>query len=363
PNWGFTDLQKDKNGTGEQNNAPLRKLMMEVTAAIREMDKKHIVIIEGNGWGNNYNGVLPPWDNNMVLSFHKYWNFNDDASIKHIIDYRDKYNIPVWLGETGENSNVWFTDAIHLLEKNNIGWAWWPLKKLGNNNPLQVRNNPAYEQVQRYWRNDGPKPDAATAYKGLMELANATNIKANIVHHDVIDAMIRQPSTNQTKAFVANRLNKSLNIDATGYDFGRNGYAYFDTDTANYHVTTGKRTAGNRGNIYRNDGVDIQKAATADSYFVSDIEDGEWLQYTINVSAKGNYNLAVLASAEKDGGKVSVLNGDAMLVKDVTVPATGNTEKWQLLKIGKVYLNKGENKLRILATKGGFNLAQVQLSK
>ena len=63
----------------------------------------------------------------------------------------DQYNIPVWIGETGENSNTWFTEAIRLFEKNNIGWSWWPLKKLGNNNPLQIKSNPAYDSLVDYW--------------------------------------------------------------------------------------------------------------------------------------------------------------------------------------------------------------------
>lgn len=86
----------------------------------------------------------------MVLSYHKYWNKNDLASIKNMIAARDKYNIPIWLGETGENSNVWFTEAIRLLEENNIGWCWWPLKKLGSNNPLQIKSNLNYDQVVNY---------------------------------------------------------------------------------------------------------------------------------------------------------------------------------------------------------------------
>ena len=113
--------------------------MRDITTAIREVDKKHLLIIEGNGWGNNYNAILPPWDNNMALSFHKYWNKNDLNSIQAILNKREQYKVPVWLGETGENSNVWFSEAIHLLESNNIGWAWWPLKKMGFNNPLEVK--------------------------------------------------------------------------------------------------------------------------------------------------------------------------------------------------------------------------------
>ena len=78
----------------------------------------------------------------------------DRASIAHILNIRDTYKVPVWLGETGENSNTWFTQAIALFEKHNIGWAWWPLKKLGFNNPLQIKSNTAvsYTHLDVYKR-------------------------------------------------------------------------------------------------------------------------------------------------------------------------------------------------------------------
>jgi len=364
PNWGFQNLEKDKNGTGEQKNEPLRKLMVDITKAIREVDKKHIIIIEGNGWGNNYNGVLPQWDNNMVLSFHKYWNFNDQASIQHIINFRDKYNIPAWLGETGENSNVWFTEAVRLLEKNNIGWSWWPLKKLGFNNPLQIRSNPNYDQVLRYWNGKGNKPGESNAYSGLMELARYTNISTNILHKDVVDAMIRQPFTSETKPFAAQILNDNLEIKAVNYDLGQNGFAYYDKDTANYHISTGKRSSGNKGGSYRNDGVDIRKSAEDyEHYFVSDFEDAEWLQYSFNVASSGKYTIRLKVASDKDDAKVSVMGGNKYLAKGIAVPNTGNAEKWQIVEIKNINLNKGKNQLRIAAEKGGFNFSSIELSK
>ena len=158
PNWGFEDTVNDRNGLQEKKNVELRQLLMDITKSIREVDNRHIIIIEGNGWGNNYNGMLRPSDGNMVLSFHKYWNSNDLKSIQHILNFREQYNMPVWLGETGENSNVWFTEAIHLFETNNIGWSWWPLKKLGNNNPLQIKSNPDYNALVDYWNGKSDKP-------------------------------------------------------------------------------------------------------------------------------------------------------------------------------------------------------------
>jgi hypothetical protein len=47
-----------------------------------------MVIIEGNGWGNNYNGMFPLWDDNMVLSFHKYWTYNNQGAIQQILDLK-----------------------------------------------------------------------------------------------------------------------------------------------------------------------------------------------------------------------------------------------------------------------------------
>ena len=75
PNWGFAD-RNDKHGCNETGNAPLRTLLERTTRAIREIDKRHMIVIEGNCWGNNYRGVLDAglWDDNLVLSFHKYWN-------------------------------------------------------------------------------------------------------------------------------------------------------------------------------------------------------------------------------------------------------------------------------------------------
>lgn len=361
PNWGFENPAKDKNGTAEQKNAPLRKLLTNITAAIREVDKKHIIIIEGNGWGNNYKGILPPWDNNTVLSFHKYWNYNDQQSIRHIINYRDKYNMPVWLGETGENSNVWFTEAIALLEKNNIGWSWWPLKKMGVSNPLQIKENPDYQQVLNYWRSGEHKPSESKAYNGLLELAACSNIRSNSVHRDVIDAMIRQPSSSLSLPYHTILVDQSATIPAVNYDLGRNQIAYYDKDTANYRVSTGKHSAGNRGQIYRNDGVDIRKEEKGnEKYYVSDIEDHEWLQYTINVKEKAWYTVKLKVASESKGAKLAVMNNDQSS-EEITLPLTGAAEKWQTVESEKLKFNKGLNRLRIKAVKGGFNLAEIQI--
>src|SRR5450432_3191445 len=326
PNWGFEDSLNDRNGLREEKNIPLKQLLVEITSAIREVDKNHIIIIEGNGWGNNYKGMLGPWDKNMVLSFHKYWNHNDQQSIEHIINFRNQYNIPVWLGETGENSNVWFTQAIQLFERNNIGMSWWPLKKLGNNNPLQIRSNHNYEALLAYWNGKRPNPPKESdVYSGLLELATYTRFETNIVHRDVIDAMMRQPFSYKAIPFKPNKIMNGAILNAVDYDLGINGVAYYDTDTTNYHESPKEANGGNHGHVYRNDGVDIRKdSALYESYYVTDIEDSEWLQFTIDVTQAGTYNLELLAASNNDTGKISILDNDKTMTENIALPNTGD---------------------------------------
>lgn len=351
PNWGFGKAD-DKNGCSEEKNPPLRQLMIDITKTIREVDQKHIIIIEGNCWGNNYKGIFPLWDNNLVVSFHKYWSFNDEATIKGPLDIREQNNVPIWLGESGENSNPWFRDAIHLIEERNIGWAWWPLKKLGYNNPLQVKMPADYQKVLDYWAGKGPRPSPAEAGKGLMEFADNLKLENCIYHKDVIDAMFRQTKSNDTKPFASNTTGKP--VRAVDFDMGRNKYAYADTDTGNYWVS-GQPGAGNQGHVYRNDGVDIGGADG--KYYVDHFETGEWIQYTVRAPKAGTYNITLnVSSARSCKVGVSVNNGK---ISETTIPDT--SEQWQKVLAGKVSLKKGANAIRVRAVEGGFNFESLEV--
>lgn len=364
PNWGFED-PADRNGLKESGNKPLRELMVKITEAIRSVDKKHIIIIEGNGWGNNYKGVFPLWDNNTVISFHKYWNHNDARSIQHMLDARTQQNAPVWVGETGENSNVWFADAVQLLESNNIGWCWWPLKKLGNNNPLEIRSNPEYDRLVDYWNGrEKTAPTPEEARKGLMQLASNTHARYNNVCRDVIDALIRQPFNAKTVPFTpARSAANQWTINAVDYDLGRQGTAYYDKDTGNYRVSTGRNSAGNRGRAYRNDGVDIYRdSADAGTFYVGSIEDGEWLQYTITLDKRATYDLRIV-SAAPNAGNISVYVDGRPVAENAPVNNTGSYHTWQTQSVGKLDLDKGTHVIKIKADKGGFNVKQLLLAK
>ncbi|UEG54657.1 cellulase family glycosylhydrolase [Mucilaginibacter daejeonensis] len=356
PNWGFESAD-DKRGTKETKNVPLRQLMVDITKAIREVDKKHIIIIEGNGFGNNYSGIFPLWDKNMVLSFHKYGNFNTQATIQNFLTMSEQNNVPLWLGESGENSNTWFTDCIRLVESHNIGWSWWQEKKIGINNPLEIKLTPSYQKLLDHWTGKGPKPSQAEAIAALDEFLQNVKLENNIYHKDVTDAMFRQVRTTATVPF--KKLTTGTVIQAVDYDLGRQRYAYYDRDTARYQYTPGVNTDGNRGHSYRNDGVDIKHDATG--HYVFNIEDTEWMQYTVNSPAANAYTLKLMVRSAEGKGKVSVMVDGKAVVADAALGKA--SAEWYPIEVKNVVLKKGANAIRLMANEGGFELKSLELNK
>lgn len=358
PNWNFTGT--NINGCDENSNAPLRELMVDITKAIREVDKNHLVIIEGNCWGNNYNGIFPLWDENMALSFHKYWNYNNTEAIQKFLDLRRELNVPVWLGESGENSNVWFRDVIALVEANNIGWAFWPMKKVENiAGVTSVTKNPDYETLLKYWKTGGEKPAPEFAKKALMQLAENYKMERVTIKPDVIDAMFRQVQSNETLPYKNHTM--PGRIYASEYDLGTQGFAYSDTGVANYWVSDGTHADWNNGKVMRNDGVDLQvcKDTITNGYEVFDIADKEWLLFTAEVKKAGKYDLAIRYAGETEGS-LHLEQGGESLTQIIKLPPTGGKTNYKSVVLEDIPLKAAVKKIKVVFEKGGFSLNYLE---
>jgi aryl-phospho-beta-D-glucosidase BglC (GH1 family) len=189
PNWTFEG--KDKNGKEDSHNRPIWELYQAITKAIRAVDRNHMLIIEGNGWGNNYNGFPGSWDTNLALSFHKYWNPNTQEAIARFLALREKYHLPLWLGESGENNNQWFRECVALVEQHHIGWAWWPHKKVNSRScTLTIKASADFQQVVNYWNSGGTRPSRELAAHGLFELAENAKASNCTFNSNVVQALI-----------------------------------------------------------------------------------------------------------------------------------------------------------------------------
>ena len=343
-------------------NTLLKALYQEITDSIRTVDTNHILFIEGNWFANDFTGLTPPWDGNMVYSPHKYWSFNDQATIQWVLDIRETYNVPLYFGEAGENSNVWFRDAIRLFEDYNIGWAWWPMKKIESiSGPLSVIKTPEYQVLLDYWSGNGEKPEAGFATDALMETADLLKIENCRYQKDVIDAMFRQVNGDEPMPFNIHGIPGV--IYASDFDMGLPGRAYFDTDIANYHVSTGNYTAWNRGWSYRNDGVDIEPSfdnINSNGYNVGFVAQGEWMQYTVNVLENAAYDVRVRVASESSGGAFHFSMADADICETIQVPATGGWQEWQAVTIPDLILTGEDKHLRFAIDQKEFNVGSFE---
>ena len=336
PNWNLSGSE-------------IRNLYVQVTNAIRSHDTNHIIFIEGNWFANDYTGLTPPWDDNMVYSFHKYWNVNTQNTIQWVLDMRNQYNVPLWMGESGENSNVWFKEAISLFEDNDIGWSWWPWKRIETTvSSLSITSNSNYNAVVEYFKGNASAPSASTAYQGLLEIAEASKIENCEFRKDVIDAMLRQPSSDELKPF-ANHSIPGL-IHATHYDMGSQGIAYYDTEYGNYSGSGGT-TTWNRGWVFRNDGVDISTSnsggSNSNGYSVGYVRDREWIKYTVNVLQDGFYDIESTYAADDSGGKIQFEMNDIIITPVLSLNSTGSFSNFASITTKTSYLFAGEYQLKI----------------
>ena len=90
---GGYDLINEPNWHLGQNNRDLKQLYDQIIAAIREVDQNHIIFIEGNWFANDHSGLWPFDDDNVVLSFHRYWCDNTTETILDYLQMRDQYNV------------------------------------------------------------------------------------------------------------------------------------------------------------------------------------------------------------------------------------------------------------------------------
>ncbi len=337
-------------------NQALRDLYIRITDTIRAVDNNHIIFIEGNWFATDFSGLTPPWDDNMAYSFHKYWNVNSTSAIQSYINLRNSTNCPLWLGETGENSNKWFVDCVELMKNNNIGWAWWPLKKIESiAGPLSAVKLPAYQNLLNYWSGSGSPPTAQYAYDALVSQVYKLRLENCIYQKDVIDALIRQPFNTVTRPFAVNEIPGI--IHASDYDLGKLYYAYKD----NVYENTGGATY-NSGWSYRNDGVDIENsnAFLSNGYNVGWVEPGEWLKHTVNVLQSGTYDINVSVASANTGGKLYLTLDNQNLTPVLDIPNTGGWQNWQYLTVTDVYIPSGQHELMTRFLLGGYNISYIE---
>ena len=341
----------------------LRNIYEWVIDSIRTVDPNHVVIIEGNWYGNDHTGLLPPFDDEMVYSFHHYVGGSTDTTTMYN-QYRTgislEYNVPLWVGEFGENSNYWGSNIKSFFERNDIGWSWWNYKSVERISSLfSYEITEEYQTVLNYWQGSSAKPDTNTAFNCLMSMANSLHFDSCKVNEDLIRALV-DPTYNSIPISYSNFSPPGL-LPATDYDSGNNSVSYFDNWVEDPNKFSPETKSWNNGWSYRNDGVDIGSTIINNqkNYYVGWIEDSEWMRYTIKPEEPGNYKMMVEIASYINGSSLSVEFDSGMNAGPINLPNTnGWSNGWRIVDIGNVAISD-ETSFKILADVGGFNIKNI----
>ena len=115
----------------EELNQRLEPLYKRAVKAIRSVDRNHVVLLGGARWNSDF-FMFSDWtfDNNIMYTCHRYGGEATAKAINDYISFRDKTGLPMYMGEIGHNTNQWQSDFVKVMKDNNIGYTFWPYKKL-----------------------------------------------------------------------------------------------------------------------------------------------------------------------------------------------------------------------------------------
>ena len=125
----------------------------QTVAAIRRVDREHIIFLEGNAYAKDFQFLNETKDPQVAYSFHYYPTVDEPAlfeksypvaqrkqflrdNFQALIQIREKYHRPLWCGELGlvlSQDNILFSreliqEMLNLCEEYDISWTLWAYK-------------------------------------------------------------------------------------------------------------------------------------------------------------------------------------------------------------------------------------------
>jgi len=332
-------------------NDQVMPLYKEIIRAIREVDDRHMIILEGVHWATDWSIFDEKPDDNVMLQFHKYWNNPDTESIQPFLDKREAWNVPIFMGEGGENNCDWFTGAFRLYEDHDISWNFWTWKKMDcTNSPYSVDMPDGWQLLVDYLEG-GAKPDPATAERILWDYLDNLRLERCRHRPEVANALFRRAPVRIPAIFYGYR--------GEGQSFGL--------------IRRSERSVGFRAH----DGTDIRFVASdretpnfqhgrgeewqPDERMYVRLSEGDWVAYEFTVPADAPAQEtphALTVRVRSNGNGELSVRADGMLLGRYRV----DRSDWTELRLPDVFhAVSGERRLVLKAAGGSVDVEWLKL--
>ncbi len=319
----------------DRYNSLLEPLYRRITESIRKIDPKHMITLEGADWANDWSVFSKPFDSNVFYQFHYYcWDRPDNLrSIESYLTLRTQLDTPIWVGETGEKENTIYWGTFQYFETHNVGWSFWPWKKMDTTNtPYSIRMPKNWDAICDYSRG-GNKPAPEIAQKAFEELLENIQLKNCEYYPDVINAIFRRiPGI----------------IEAENYGHLGLGKSYFVHDPS--RKSPYYRTA---------EPVPIQLIETPEKRWSSQqyiqLQEGEWTRYEAHSLETKTAKVTLKLKAHPIPASLLVyIDGKEQSI-DIS------SEDWQEFSLGEFEIPKGLIQMQIRSTHSGIDVDWIRI--
>ncbi|MGC3957365.1 MAG: cellulase family glycosylhydrolase [Verrucomicrobiota bacterium] len=319
----------ERTGAAREHKHKLEPLYKRLTQIIREVDSKHMIVLEGADWSNDWTVFTKPFDSNLVYQFH-YYCWDNPTTLKGIdgfLNYQKKFNAPVWVGETGERDSTIYWGTTELFEANNIGWSFWPWKKMDTSNtPYSIKRPQGWDAIVAYCNDGGAKPAPEKAQRAFDELLRNIRVANCDFFPDVVNAMLRRAP---------------VRVEAENFGHEGAGKSFSVRDTTQrskfYRHTEPVRVTAEGGNRRRS-GQHINLA------------ENEWTAY--QVRSDGAQDFAVTLHIKPGTAAVEL----ECTVGSQTKEVKATSSDWSDLNVGSFAFAAGTNQIKVRVKRGEANL-------
>ncbi len=245
-----------------------RRFMGELAARVRQADPNHLLSIEGVHFASDPSAV-DKVDSNMVLHFHYYGQEPSVKSLRPYLDRAEELDVPLWMGETGENSDRWYAAAYGLARAMGIGYNVWCWKKMDcSNSPLSIKVPEHYQAILDY-THGGEKPSEELSQKIMDQLLHNILIENCKKNESVCRHVLRKvPFSLQAADFDE--------FPGRGFSWGRTSKPDVSQDEDSYRQGTGMEIVNTKPSQ--------EKKAIFDSMwerYVLRLSEGDYVFYTV----------------------------------------------------------------------------------
>ncbi len=296
----------------------LKDFYDRLIAAIREVDKRHILFIQGHRFAGRmdiFDHDYDPVGHNWSICIHTYETAPDLALLGPILAIREEWNVPVWVGECGGsdpacpiNGNEWMAAFFELLLEYHISYNIWCSKAIENCDAAYTFSykGPAdWQKIMDYCDKGLGKPSYEKAIAIFDELVENMRFENCTEAKDRIPYMLKTPG---------------CTVPARAYDADREHHG-----TWPYALFCGFRREDRMHLVYEPGYVhaDIGVAAMLSTQFDTRVKYGDWAHIWLQLDEGDAACYSVREAAEpvpvvlqicgEPGAQIRVTDGEKVL--------------------------------------------------